>query len=87
MLGDGERLQSHRPQTLSCAMKKFTRSKLALTREVVRLLKPSELEAIATANSQLVASMQITQGCPALGGTDLEPSQCSRGDSGCEPGS
>jgi hypothetical protein len=70
-------------------MKKFIRSKLALTREVVRLLKPSELEAIATANSGpsgSVESMQITQCCPALvTGPGLEPSQCSRADSGCGP--
>jgi hypothetical protein len=66
-------------------MKKLIRSKLALTREVVRLLKPSELEAIATANSGPVESMQITQCCPALGpGVELEPSQCSKVNSGCD---
>jgi hypothetical protein len=67
-------------------MKKLTRSKLALTREVIRHLQRSDLAAIATANSGVVGSAQITQRRPALGtALDIDPSQCSRADSGCEP--
>ena len=67
-------------------MKKLTRPKLALTREVIRYLRRSDLEAIATANSGLVGAAQITQRRPALGtGADLDPIQCSKADSGCDP--